>query len=83
MAEHVRKKEWFADNRYTFVCAGCVNTLGFNVDWDRAEKVGHIVASYDEIDEQIREAFESVPDMMGGLRAVYALGQEGQVERDD
>lgn len=79
MSEHVRKKEWFKDNQYTFVCAGCINSLGFNVTWDRAEKVGHVVVSYDELDEQIREAFESAPDMMGGLRAVYALDRD----RDD
>lgn len=60
------------------VCSGCINSLGYNVSWDQAEKVGHIIVSYDELDEQIREAFESVPDMMGGLRAVYALHRENR-----
>ncbi|ALJ19548.1 hypothetical protein [Microbacterium sp. No. 7] len=57
------------------VCAGCINSLGYNVAWDQAEKVGHVIPSYDELDDRIREAFESVPDMMGGLRAVYQLGR--------
>ena len=57
------------------VCSECINPLGYNVAWDQAEKVGHVIPSYSELDERIREAFESVPDMMGGLRAVYALGR--------
>ena len=36
-----------------------------------------------ELEERIREAFESHPDMMGGLLAVYALGKSYATDRED
>jgi hypothetical protein len=35
-----------------------------------------------ELEERIREAFESHPDMMGGLLAVYALGKLDATDRE-
>ena len=75
MSAHTKTKQWDNDREYHFVCSGCVNSLGFNVMWDRAEQVGHVIPSNSELDELILEAFVSVPNMMGGLRAVYALGR--------
>lgn len=79
MSEHKKIKQWDNERSYSFVCAGCVNSLGFNVMWDRAEQIGHVLPTYDELDEQIMEAFGSVPDMMGGLRAVYEMGWSARV----
>lgn len=75
MSEHVQRKVWHGDRDYSLVRGGCVNALGFNVTWERAEKAGHALPDYSELDEQIMDAFGSAPDLMGGLRAVYAMGQ--------
>ena len=75
MAEHVKTKQWQNDREYHLVCSGCVNSLGFNVMWDQAEKVNHVLPKYSEIDQQILDTFGSHPDMMCGLRAVYGLGR--------
>ena len=79
-AEHVKQKSWDNDHEYYFVCAGCVNSLGFNVMWDRAEKVGHVLPSYSDLDQRIMDAFGSHPDLMGGLRVVYDLARAEQGE---
>lgn len=81
MSGHVKKKEWLDDRQFHYVCAACVNSLGFNVMWDRAEKVGHVLPSYSDTDHRILNLYGSHEDMLDGLRAVYALGRS-RGERD-
>ena len=76
MSEHVKKEEAPG----LWVCSGCVNALGLKVSWDQAERVGHAIPNYDDTDWEIQDAFQSAPDMMGGLRAVYELGRSGATD---